>query len=316
METMGGKMIYIYSSRDDQTTNNIIDWFCKYKIAYRRINSTDFLSFVNLNINQPKTKDVHWFWKWSALNFLQEKQYANLSNNQIIANALTEEYTKLFSSYFDNCSGRVINHPRFITIDKFSQLNIAQQCGLQIPATILTSHKETLSSFYHTYGKIITKNLTATPILHFNNKYYQTFTSIVTEQFIEQQASSFFPSLFQEAIEKEFELRIIYVGGQFFSCAIVNVNNSIIDSREAVNNKEAQIIPYKLPIEIEEKLDVFMQKINLQIGSIDMIYNKEKEYIFLEVNPSGQVMGYSEKCNYKIDKVIANYLINSNNGKD
>jgi glutathione synthase/RimK-type ligase-like ATP-grasp enzyme len=52
------------------------------------------------------------------------------------------------------------------------------------------------------------------------------------------------------------------------------------------------------------------------MGSIDMIYSKQQEYIFLEVNPSGQFMGYSEACNYQLDRIIAEYLINQQHQLD
>jgi glutathione synthase/RimK-type ligase-like ATP-grasp enzyme len=252
--------------------------------------------------------DVHWFWKWSMFDFIQENRYEKKSNNQNLIASLVSEYNKLFTSHFENVKGKIINHPHNVDIDKLSQLKIAQQCGLQIPATIITSQKENLCSFYKQYKKIITKNLTASLVLELNNKYYQTFTSLISEEFIKKQPPCFFPSLFQEAIEKEFELRIIYVGGQFFSCAIINAKYEI-DSRMQINNNTAQIVPYKLPNNIENKLHDFMQKANLQIGSIDMIYSINQQYVFLEVNPSGQILGYSERCNYHIDKIIAKYLI-------
>ncbi len=55
-----------------------------------------------------------------------------------------------------------------------------------------------------------------------------------------------------------------------------------------------------------------MQKLNLDIGSIDMIYSINKEFIFLEVNPVGIFQNISALCNYNIHKIIAQKLINEN----
>lgn len=59
-----------------------------------------------------------------------------------------------------------------------------------------------------------------------------------------------------------------------------------------------------------------MKELNLQMGSIDMLYTNEGKYVFLEVNPSGQFLGYSSSCNYNLDRVVAEYLIKMSNGKN
>ena len=56
-----------------------------------------------------------------------------------------------------------------------------------------------------------------------------------------------------------------------------------------------------------------MHKFGLQMGSIDMIFSTEGDYVFLEVNPSGQFTGYANPCNYNIEKHIAEYLIATDN---
>lgn len=53
-----------------------------------------------------------------------------------------------------------------------------------------------------------------------------------------------------------------------------------------------------------------MKLMDLNTGSIDMIKNKNNEYIFLEVNPVGQFSMVSYPCNYYIEEKIASYLIN------
>lgn len=48
-----------------------------------------------------------------------------------------------------------------------------------------------------------------------------------------------------------------------------------------------------------------MKDIDMNCGSIDMIYSPEGEYIFLEVNPVGQFQWLSKSCNYDIERQIA-----------
>ena len=51
-----------------------------------------------------------------------------------------------------------------------------------------------------------------------------------------------------------------------------------------------------------------MDQLNLDSGSIDIIYSTNKEYVFLEVNPIGQFGMVSSPCNYYIEKRIAQYF--------
>ena len=56
-----------------------------------------------------------------------------------------------------------------------------------------------------------------------------------------------------------------------------------------------------------------MEALGLVMGSIDLIRSTEKEYVFLEVNPSGQFEMVSLPCNYHLEEKIANYLIRKKN---
>ena len=72
------------------------------------------------------------------------------------------------------------------------------------------------------------------------------------------------------------------------------------------------MISYKLPGELEAKLDSLMKNLNLNSGSIDIIKTVKDEYIFLEVNPVGQFVGYGVPTNYYLEKKVAEWLIKNN----
>lgn len=96
----------------------------------------------------------------------------------------------------------------------------------------------------------------------------------------------------------------------FFSSAIFSQsdNQTKVDFKRYNNIKPNRVVPFKLPISIEKKLICFMNDCGLNSGSIDMIYTKDKNFVFLEVNPVGQFEQVSFPCNYNIFKHIAEYL--------
>ena len=109
---------------------------------------------------------------------------------------------------------------------------------------------------------------------------------------------------------KEIELRIFYLHGEFYSSAIFSQRDpqTRIDFRHYNNEKPNKVIPYKLPVEQEKKLQSLMQISGLNSGSIDMVLTDKGEYVFLEINPIGQFEQVSIPCNYNIFKKIAEIL--------
>jgi len=81
-----------------------------------------------------------------------------------------------------------------------------------------------------------------------------------------------------------------------------------VDFRNYNDEKPNRMVPYKLPCDIEKKIDVFMKKINLNNGSIDFILTEKNEYFFLEVNPAGQYGMIEQACFYGLDEKIAKIL--------
>ncbi len=52
-----------------------------------------------------------------------------------------------------------------------------------------------------------------------------------------------------------------------------------------------------------------MQDLNLNCGSVDLIKDKDGNYIFLEVNPNGQYGMVDAPCNFNLNEKIALTLI-------
>jgi len=82
-----------------------------------------------------------------------------------------------------------------------------------------------------------------------------------------------------------------------------------VDYRKYNVERPNRVIPFRLPEAIEHKLSLLIEKLGLNTGSIDMIVDKEGQFYFLEVNPTGQFAGHSESCNLSIERRIAERLL-------
>ncbi|MEI7597121.1 MAG: hypothetical protein WCK02_15340 [Bacteroidota bacterium] len=145
----------------------------------------------------------------------------------------------------------------------------------------------------------------------FKNIKLSTYTAIVDDNFINNLNDEFAPTCFQEEIIKTVEIRTFYLDKKTYSMAIFSQSDQTtsVDFRNYNYKKPNRTMPFNLPISINDKLILFMNKVGLNCGSFDLIYTPNKDFYFLEINPVGQYGMVSHPCNYYLDKVIADYLI-------
>ncbi|HTO16436.1 MAG TPA: hypothetical protein VLZ83_11735 [Edaphocola sp.] len=193
----------------------------------------------------------------------------------------------------------------------------AKEHGIEIPNTIITNQKVKLKRFFNNNNKeIITKSIKDATIFNkkkSNDNYSTaiTYTESIDKEIMNKIPDHFFPSLFQEKLNKEFEIRSFYLDGNFYSSAIFSQldKQTDVDFRMYNNKRPNRIIPYNLPKKLQSQLERLMCSLNLKSGSLDLIKTKNGKIVFLEVNPWGQYGIISVPCNFKLDKIIAEYLI-------
>jgi glutathione synthase/RimK-type ligase-like ATP-grasp enzyme len=79
--------------------------------------------------------------------------------------------------------------------------------------------------------------------------------------------------------------------------------------------KPNRTVPYELPEVITNKIVELMDSFQMNTGSLDFIVNENNEYIFLEVNPTGQFGMVSFPCNYHLEKIVAQTLVERETAK-
>jgi len=229
-------------------------------------------------------------------DFLKREQYPVLSSLESIN---TESYTGSYSKEFLN--------------NKITNLLEASNAGLSIPGTIVTNNRKDLLAFVENGRRYITKCIYQEPnISHKGYHYPGGGTMILDTSSIPE---TFAPSLVQEYVEKEIELRVFYFRDKFFAMAIFSQQDeeTRIDFRNYNRKKPNRTTPFLLPDTLTEKLEVFVANSGHDTGSIDIILTPDGKYVFLEINAMGQYDWVSEGCNYYIDKYIAEKLAQNGN---
>lgn len=325
-------MILIISTHlGDFTTDLVIDWLDFKKINYKRINGIDLVN-ENLKIDfngvEISTKDeiinlsdINTFWYRRLLPynyFLSE--YGKLTTNAILNIELMRNIQNEFNRIKDfisvfyrekNWLSQIGNS----TLNKIEVLHNAKQLGLMIPDSIITTSKNEIIKFRKKHSSIIVKSISEALALPIDNEFYMSYTYNITNSDIDNLPENFYPSLVQENINKDYELRIFYLSGSFYSMAIFSQNDekTKTDFRAYNMEKPNRYVPFILPKKIEVKLDLLMKKMNLNCGSIDMIKSVNGEYVFLEINAVGQFGMVSKPCNYFLEERVACFLNKQDN---
>lgn len=304
-------MTLIFTEKTDLSTCDVIDYLILNNKPYLKINEDDFFEieikqnqfFFCFQKHQIKIEEIKSV--WYRRSFLQIKQ--EKFENKGLENFINEE-RKVLNEYllFLFSKKKTLGKASMLHVNKLIINDIAKSVGLKIPKSFLACSKKDLKVNYN----IITKPIHENPFIKLDDKSY--FSLLTREVQKLDNIDSFGISYFQEKIEKRYELRVFYLDKKTYSMAIFSQNNkkTEIDFRNYDRDKPNRVVPFKLPIDIERKLVLFMSKINLNCGSIDILVDNKLEYYFLEVNPVGQFGMVSYPCNYNIENIISNFLTN------
>lgn len=324
-------MILIFSSKEDYSTNEVIKWLKYYNQPFLRLNSIDIYKLehrITLSNNEFKFRisgteyninDFSAIWyRRGGFYYSLPKNLSNNGESVTIKKHIANENISLIE-YLKNQFDKKpkLGSLRNYTLNKLNSLEIAKQIGLKIPDTLITTRKSDLVSFLYKHNELITKNIKDVLIIENNDNLCFSYTELVTKKFVNDLPLTFPPSFFQEKINKKFEVRSFYLDGEFYSMVIFSQNDAQtdVDFRKYNYDNPNRVCKFKLPKEIETKLKDFMQQINLNTGSFDLIYSVKNEFVFLELNPIGQYDALNKSCAYDLDKKIAQHLIKlSKNG--
>lgn len=330
-------MILIQSNEQDASTSTVCEWIDYLGGEFYRLNGEDFLASKNefcFELNDTEEtysstlpmglKDVSsvWYRRTGSpdefKDLLKEIKDSPAYEDDFVTglhSSLKEEFKSISAAYRALWNKkRLLGNYDQGSINKFEALNKAKEAGLQIPATIITGQKKDVVKFQKkNLSGIITKAACEGLSVVVDGKFVMQYTEEVTPETVASLPEQFFPTLFQEKLDKSVELRIFYLDGVCYSMAIFSQLDAqtSVDFRKYNHTHSNRMIPYKLPKEIEDKIDVFMKSVFLNTGSLDIIRTIDKRYVFLEVNPVGQFGMVSSPCNYFLEKKIAQFLMAS-----
>lgn len=196
-----------------------------------------------------------------------------------------------------------INDPicNLLASRKIVQLSRAKEVGLLIPKTIITNNPHEARKFIKKIpGPVVCKRTSTSPRSFSRTKF-------VTAE-IEKRLDSIIaaPATFQEYIEGELDLRVIWIDGELFAVSIDSkASDTPEDSRFDLSVSHQK---YLLPSWLSDALRRLMINLRLVYGAIDLRLGSDGKYYFLEVNPAGQFLYLELKTGMPLMSTLASAL--------
>ena len=302
-------MILIITHKEDYTSDFIINKLNQRNIKYKRLNCEDIIEnifTVDKNLNFTFDGETSFTSVWFRRTKLPNIEHQNITEKLYLLN----EYEALLKNLFFTINAKWVSDPYSIyqAENKLYQLKIASDLGFKIPNTLVTNSKENLKKFYFENSKnVIIKPLSQSKINNDNETEF-IFTNILKEEHINQiDVYDLTPCIYQERIEKAIELRVTVVGENVFSAG---VNSQTLETTKTDWRKDKlEFFIEDVPTKIKEKCILLVKNLNLKFGAIDLIKDKNDNYIFLEINPNGQWAWIENETGLKISDSIINLLL-------
>lgn len=294
-------MIRLITEEFDRTINRLIDNLIDLNLPFERVNTNQFslITISDFNINY-KVKII--YSRRGSYNFLPSSNYEK-ELYRYLKKEVNDVVYLVESLEHENVT-RIGSLHAELTNNKMVNLQIAKNVGFKVPHTIITNCKADLVRFHEQFKNVITKDLKHPPSwIDSTNRFIYNGTFKISKKHLHKLDEFFVPMIFQELIDRKFEIRTFFFVDMFFSVAIIPSDNSIVDIRNTYSQN--RIVPFKLPQKVEDKLFELSKKLRMNTFSSDIVVDRNGDFVFLELNPMGQYDFVDQFGNHNIPREIA-----------
>ncbi|MGH3720596.1 MAG: ATP-grasp ribosomal peptide maturase [Pseudonocardiaceae bacterium] len=204
---------------------------------------------------------------------------------------------------------RWVSHPSRVADAEFKplQLQLAAECGLRVPHTLITNDAAHVQEFAEQLpGPMIYKPLSA-PSVHVDGELRLIYATRVDSSALGEGDIRLTANLFQEWVPKEYDVRLTVVGDRFFAVAIhAGSDRAYIDWRSDYGALKYESID--TPEDVRYSIENLLGRLGLPFGAFDFTVTPDGEWVFLELNPNGQWGWIEDRTDLPITTAVADLL--------
>lgn len=194
--------------------------------------------------------------------------------------------------------------------NKYYQMDLANEVGFELPATIVSNDRNELLRFTQKYSGAILKLMSQEIYADGDDCFLGFYTNRITiddlGSFGEESEN---PVVLQQYIEKKYEVRYTVVGDMHYVCCIDSQKSQLArNDWRRYDIPNTPHYPIEPPREIREKVTSFMNMLQLEFGAIDFIVTPDERWIFLEINCLGQWLWIEQLTGLPISDGIVEWI--------
>jgi glutathione synthase/RimK-type ligase-like ATP-grasp enzyme len=189
-------------------------------------------------------------------------------------------------------------------------LRLAKRLGFTVPRTLITNDPDEVRELITTSDRPIVYKAFSAGVIHYPGGFPTgLYTTIVGKEVLDHvDRVRHTMCIFQEYVEKAYEIRLTVIGNTYFPVVI----DSQSKPTTSVDWRGENMLPYgpyqPLPDDIVERTQRLLTELNVVYAAIDFIVTPSGEYVFLEVNPCGQFMWMQHDLGLPLSDTIADLL--------
>jgi len=204
-----------------------------------------------------------------------------------------------------------VNHPARVADATYKplQISVARQCGLPVPATLVTNVGEAARSFIASVGDRVIYKPMSPGIVAEQGRVKVLNATIVTKDLIDDVSVGKTAHTFQKFIEKRYDARVTVIGSVFFGVAIdAGTSDAFVDWRADYDALDYRVID--VPVDVRAGILAYLDRLGLSFTALDFSVDRAGKWWFLEANPNGLWAWLEERVSIPVSDAIARYLIN------
>lgn len=320
-------MILIISSRRDAHIHCVTQHLDAMGQRWIRLNTETFASNCTLCIDPATgTGDLHFLDSGLSVHLSSVTSVwyrkpdppvlSHFNVDQSTLDYVEAEFNELLNGVYSLLdSAAWINNPFTTRIAhrKLLQLRVANSLGFRVPKSIITNRADVALRFAESVGwDVAIKSLGALSVHKADGNtqlQFGLFTRRLTkdELLATSDKIEHMPTLFQEYIAKDFELRVTCVGDDVFCCRIDSQQDELCreDMRFNIGQLHHEMMD-NAPL--ARMLQAYLRAFGLNFGCFDIAVLSTGEYVFFECNPNGQWLWVEELTGAPIGASVAKLL--------
>lgn len=198
-----------------------------------------------------------------------------------------------------------VNHPHAIADAEFkpAQLSTAVALDFDVPPTLIANDPREARAFMSSHRKVIHKALGANRY-EVDKKSAAVWTEEVCSADIDDRVAVT-AHLFQEMVEKKWDLRVTVAGKKMF---FVRIDSPLLDWRRDYD--QARYRATRAPAGLAGRIRSYLAHFRLASGCFDFAIDQDDRPVFLECNPNGQWAWLEAETGLPMSAAFADLLQN------